>query len=512
MEEKKVKQEKIKKVFLEELPRKIYKGREFIDWKKCIGCNVKFIYEDIQGWIKIINYIEDINDKKHPKVKIKYKNNQCIISTTSFINGSLGKILHKITNEFKIEIGQVFKDRNRDIIITNRKLIEDKKGREWKMYKYNCYKCRFDGGNHYKNGEYNEELWVEESRILNGLGCQCCCKQSKIVVEGINDIPTTAPWLIEYFQGGYNEAKLYSYGNSKNITPICPYCGRIRNKEMAILNIYQTHSIGCSCGDGKSYISKFMFNVLEQLKEQKQIVEFEIENKYDWCEFYNPYKKKNCYGIYDFIIENIKLIIETDGDFHRKDNIRNGQTKEESIWIDTIKDDLANKNGYRVIRISDEENIKQNILESELIKVFDLYNIDWLKCEKFALSNLVKVACEYKRNNPDFTVTDIGEIMNISRPTIRKYLKKGMKLGWCKYDEKEELIKNACNGAERLKDFKSRSVEIFKNGQYLGIFKSVTELTNKSEELFGIKLTINGVARVARKERPHYKGFTFNYI
>ena len=38
-----------------------------------------------------------------------------------------------------------------------------------------------------------------------------------------------------------------------------------------------------------------------------------------------------------------------------------GQTKEESQWIDNKKDELALKNGYKIIRISDEGDIKENI-------------------------------------------------------------------------------------------------------------------------------------------------------
>ena len=49
---------------------------------------------------------------------------------------------------------------------------------------------------------------MSERQILNGKRCACC--SNSVVVEGINDIPTTAPWMVDYFPGGYEEAKRYT--------------------------------------------------------------------------------------------------------------------------------------------------------------------------------------------------------------------------------------------------------------------------------------------------------------
>lgn len=45
---------------------------------------------------------------------------------------------------------------------------------------------------------------------------------SKPIVR-VNDIPTTSPWMIPYFQGGEEEAKKYKNQSHQKITPICPY-------------------------------------------------------------------------------------------------------------------------------------------------------------------------------------------------------------------------------------------------------------------------------------------------
>ena len=93
-----------------------------------------------------------------------------------------------------------------------------------------CVKCGYECGEHYKKQEYKKEYWIIETDILQNHGCPVCCRNPQIVVKGINDIPTTAPWMIPYFQGGYEEAKLYTFSSSYKINPICPDCGNIKNK------------------------------------------------------------------------------------------------------------------------------------------------------------------------------------------------------------------------------------------------------------------------------------------
>ena len=157
------------------------------------------------------------------------------------------------------------------------------------------------------------------------------------------------------------------------------------------------------------------------------------------------------------------------------------------------------------------EWIKDNddgVLNSKLNDIFDLNKIDWDKVEEFALSNLVKIACSYKKNSPEMTTTQIGEIMNLSKITVKIYLKQGNKLGWCNYNAKEELKKStSINGK-----MNGKPVEIFKNGISLGIFPSCIELERQSENLFGVKLNNGNMSMVCKGKHKHHKGYTFKYI
>lgn len=422
----------MRKVFLDDLPRTMYRGKICIDWHKSIGCKVKFVYDDLEGWLTIEDYIKGA----HSKLKVKYlKNKFKILDIGNFTKCKLGCLLGTKTSNFKFEIGYKLKDKHRDIITTESK---HRNGR--KYYKFKCNKCGFECGEHYKNQEYKEELWVTECDLIKGSGCSCC--NGKIVVVGINDVPTTSPSIVKFFPNGYECASKYTKRSGKLIYPTCPECGRTKAKLMSISTIDRNKSIGCICSDGFKYPEKFMFSVLEQLK-------FDFETQYSpkWCR-YIDFKDVNKIktGRYDFVLNNCPYIIEMDGGFHNKDNSMNGQTKEESKYIDNEKDRLALENGYDVIRIDCDKSsllyIKQNMLNSKLNELFDLSKIDWNQCEEFINNNLKKQVCSYYKTFLDTTI-NISNKFNLSVDTVRSYLKDGTELGWCDYNAKESARKSS---------------------------------------------------------------------
>ena len=463
-----VKQDKIRKVFLEDLPYKegigSNKGKQVIDWTSSIGHNIKFIYEDIEDWIEVVHYKENY-------LYIKYLDKSVFkISTASFRKCRLGKLLGKITINFKVEVGQIFKDNKRDIVIIDREYrttrLNDGVPINEKWCKYHCNKCEYEG-------------YILETLLLaRKVGCSC------------NSIVNIAPWMVKYFQGGYDEAKLYAYGSGKYIYPICPDCGRIKDKPIQVKSIYVEHSIGCSCSDGKSYPNKFAYSLLAQLNE---IYKFD----YIECEYSPEWIGRRSFDNY-FIHNGKEYILEMDGGWHKIDNKLSGQTKGESKYIDDEKDKMAKAHGVVVIRINCNESklefIKNSILKSDLKNILNLNKVNWLKCDEFALSNLVKLACDYKRNNSKITPREIGKIMKLDESTIRDYLKKGKIQGWCEY-------------IPRYK----KKVEISKEGISLGVFPSVSELVRDSEELFGIKLNAGAISSICLGRRNHHKGYTFQY-
>ena len=312
------------------------------------------------------------------------------------------------------------------------------------MYKYKCNKCGFDCGEHYniRENKYKDELLVEENCFLKQkTGCACCSMSPHIVVEEINDIPTTDPWMIKYFQGGYDEAKKYTKSSSHEIKPICPHCGKIRDKFISINRIYGDKGIACSCSDNTSKCEKIMFNLLQQLKEINLINDFiwqytRVNSK--WCKSYK----------YDFYFEynNESYIIETHGEQHYEGNHGNwlGSLKEIQE-NDKNKKNLAIQNNiklenYIVIdcRKLNFEFIKNNILHSRLNGIFDLSNIDWNYINEKSNKNIIKEICNYwyihnNINDEKLSTSDVGKVFKMTKNTIIDYLKQGTELNWCNY-------------------------------------------------------------------------------
>lgn len=95
----------MKKIFLENLP---LRGK-FINWKNSIGYTVKFIYNSIQGEIKIINYYK-IENKHY--LKIQYKLQFYDIKVSSFKQCHLGCILGIKISNYRYKIGDIITNVN----------------------------------------------------------------------------------------------------------------------------------------------------------------------------------------------------------------------------------------------------------------------------------------------------------------------------------------------------------------------------------------------------------------
>lgn len=485
--------------FNEDLPVWEYgKNKGRINRKAMVNMSLSGIYNNIEfNNITISDYLlTKNNNRSNTKFRINYKCRDSIISCERFLDGSLGEILNLITKDFKHEIGDLFRDLKRDISITDREYRikernPDKKGRVYKVdekwYKYTCNVCGWTEG------------WIDEGNLKKGNGCSCCSGDT--VVPHINSIKAKAPWMIDLGVSEEDAVKYTSCSNKK-IKVLCPDC--YTEKIVMINNVYKKKSISCSCGDSKSYITKYVMSILNQISYN-----YEIEVKHDWCFYLNSLKDKISYGIYDFVIEDIKLIIETDGEFHRKDNNMSGQSKEQSKFIDKEKDKLAKENGYKVVRISDEGNIKNNILNSDMIELFDLSKVDWLKCEEFALKNIAKeVCCYWNKKNEWETTKDLEKVFKLNKTTLSKYLKSGAKLGWCNYDPVEEKLK-----VSKRFNRTGSEVEVFdslKKSQ--GIFISISELCRKSYDLFGVEFSTTNVSAVCRGVQKSHRGYTFKYV
>lgn len=312
---------------------------------------------------------------------------------------------------------------------------------------------------HVKSKKCIHDWHAYPERILQGTGCPYCA--GRIIVNGVNDMVTVAPWMVEYL---VNKEDAYKYrATSTSYTDFkCIYCGHIKNYQ--IQNVYY-HGFCCPvCSCGISYPNRIGHSLLSFLPVDNYITEYSPEwignRRYD---NYFEYKGN-------------KYILEMDGGFHYTDNNLSGQSYKEIKEIDETKDILAIKHGIIVIRIDCSKaniiDISNNILNSELSNVFDLSNIDWNEVDKKATSNLLKEICDYYENISIDTV-EIAKKFNIGVSTVYTYIKKGVSLGFCTYNkEKVEQLRR-----EKISKYASNKytepVDVYLNNQKIYTFENI---------------------------------------
>lgn len=484
----------------DELPKKnLSKNKVIISWNEI---RQGFIFKTTH--IKYgYNEFEFIRKEHDDILFLRYNGEIFKTLTYTFTKGNIGKIIGSVTKDFKIKIGENIKDKNRNIIIVDKeyrkqKQKPDKQGRIYfkneKWYKYTCNVCSWTEG------------WIPENNLLRGVGCSCCA--NKTAVLGINTIWDTHKLLVDDFGLDEEFAKTNTHGIQRKGNFLCRDCGTI--KKCSIVDVVRRKSIGCNCGDGFSYPSKIIHNILTQLN-----VKFQIE--------YSPnYLKREEYGRRsqkrsDFYIPSLNLVIEADGGLGHKGGVVHGKSKktlEECIEIDRWKDEQHKLHGVETIRIdcckSELEYIKNSILNSKLSDIFDLSNINWIQADLYAIkNNKAKEIWDYWNNRGETETTeDLIKLFGLSRSTILRYLKKGHDLNLCVYNKEEERRRSG----EKIKSSLGRRVEVFKYGISLGVFNSLTEVERVSLRLFKTQLNHSSISATIKNKQRTHKGFTFKYV
>lgn len=264
---------------------------------------------------------------------------------------------------------------------------------------------------------------------------------------------------------------------------------------------FTTQGLSCHvCGDGQSYPNKFIRNFIIQLKNVEDV-------KYEWMsEWSKPYR----YDAY-FKYLGKEYIIEADGGWHFQYNTMSGKTKKSSKEVDELKNQLAIKHNIEIIRIdcsrSNYEFISANITKSRLADIFDLGNIDWIKCDELAQKSMVKRVCDYHNDYPNKTHIEIGDEFRINEVTVRRYLRKGKRFGWCEYNpmSMEERLNKAISSNSKI-------VDVFGlDGNYLRSYPSIRECHRKMTEEYETCFPAEKIRMVCENEIQSYKKFIFKY-
>lgn len=310
-------------------------------------------------------------------------------------------------------------------------------------------------------------------------GCPMCNGGTNTIIVGVNDMWTTNKELASLLADP-NDGYKYMQSSGQKVKWKCPNCGEI-SKSIPISRV-KSQGLFCNCSDNKSLPNRIMYNLLSELN-----VNFDDEVNFDWCKFNINGKEK--YGIFDFYFEHNaqKYIVEMDGYWHKNDNKLNGQTAEISMKIDNKKDDLAIQKNINVIRIpcvpSRTSIIKENILKSELAKLFDLSNINWNECFYKSIKSITKDVCEDYANGE--MITSLIRKYKKDRGTIIKYLDYGTEIGLCNYNHDDNKRHVVClndgkyfdmiNDASKFYNVTTASIQLCCNGKTLNAGHGIDE-------------------------------------
>lgn len=334
-------------------------------------------------------------------------------------------------------------------------------------------------------------IWSEfPEKLYAGRGCPLCNNKkirSAGTFGGRPCLWDTHPELAKLLKNPDDGYK-YTYGSTKVLEFICPHCGDIIVK--SIFKVSHNGLCCKKCSDGVSLPNKYSRALLDQLP---------IDGYY--CEYSPAWAQSYFYDNY-FEYNGQKYVLEMDGSFHYVEKSLSKQPLKERIKIDEIKDKLAKQNGVNIIRINCVESnanfIKAQILQSQLSKIFDLSLIDWELCDKKSQKNLVKQACELYMLHTH-TLIEICRQLHISRDTLHKYLKIGVRFDWCDYD------------AEKNKTY-SKPVGMFDDdGNLIYSFCSLRDAERKMKTLYNITISRCRMMTACITNKP-YKGFNFKLM
>ncbi|SOK59036.1 Phage protein [Yersinia phage fHe-Yen9-03] len=329
--------------------------------------------------------------------------------------------------------------------------------------------------------------------IINYKNCDIKITTTRFVnkqIDFVNYFKFTNPEVLKYLVNEEDSLK-YKKLSSKQIKVKCDKCNTVFNRKVSALTL---RGISCKkCGDGISYPEKFMRSLLTQLKKdfvQQKKVRIDESNRF-----------------YDFALEDDKIIIEMDGEFHYTHK-EYGLSIEDTQKIDESKNEWAINNGYKIIRIDSRESnleyLKDKVLTSELSRLLDINTVDWSNIGIESETKTMIEVCKYKKENPNTFISEISKKYGIGITTTSRYLKRGTEMGLCSYIPQEERKRQYSAISKPL-------IVLDKNDNIVGEFNSTEECVKLSYDKFGVHFYASNVTAVLNNRAKSHKKYKFKF-
>lgn len=311
------------------------------------------------------------------------------------------------------------------------------------------------------------QTYKQEFNVLRASGGKCLACNNKIAIKGFNTVKDTMPELAKLFKN-QQEAEQITSGSSKKVTLICPDCGAEKTLHMYD---FKKYGFKCNvCSDTISYPNKIIRSFIRYYSDKME--EYDWEHSFDWSQnkIYDGYFKK----------DGQQYVIEMQGGQHYQDAWQSFSDQKDN---DELKKTLAENHKTIYISINckilDGSLIKQYMNDSILYNLFQMQEKDWKIILENAEKNTTKEICDYY-NNVTHVFKDICSYFHINKTTLRRYIKRGVEIGWVKdyYGENGKVVRSY-----------HKTVLIYKNGNLLKKCSSIVLAREWLEEYGKIKVT-----------------------
>lgn len=319
--------------------------------------------------------------------------------------------------------------------------------------------------------------------------CPKCTKYEYKVIEGVNDMWTTNPELA-FLLSNPEDGHKYTQSSGQKVDWKCPNCGEIiKNKAINHIN---KRGFKCpTCDDGMSFPERFLFHLFTEMN-----IDFIHDKSTEWS---NNRR-------YDFRIPLLNTIVEIHGSQHFKKGFQSlgGRTLEEEQENDEIKRILALSNGIKNYIIidsieSDFEYIKNNVLKSDIAKLFNLKNINWDKVNKKTQSSILFRITDLW--NIGYSIKGISNEVDKNRNTVTKFLNIGDKLNMCNYSIEESYRRGYLDA-----NYKGKIVvQLTLNLEFINEFESIAKAKRET------KVDHSSINMCCRGKRKTAGGFKWMY-
>ncbi len=255
------------------------------------------------------------------KTKMKYRCKNEHISYMAYSNIQSGRKCKECCKNMKktFEYVKQFFEKN------NYELLETEYINCMTKMKYKCSK--------------NHNSLISYNKLQKGRRCNICSSTNKKTFEYVN----------QYFKDNEYELLETEYNNSRTkMKCICP-------KNHKILITYDNFQQGIRCG---KCLYKTESIILKFLEKTYHNISFQV--KFNWCK--NKQKLP-----FDLLLNDFNIILEIDGIQHFQ-QVSNWTSPLLNLKNDTYKANLAINNGYKIIRISQEDVFNNRFNWQDLLK------------------------------------------------------------------------------------------------------------------------------------------------